>query len=124
MLKEKYKVKWNLGYFLIYKDHWLKKQETSTNHSNFKLGSQVGLMLERAKLHNALNEILQEALPQEFSGLSLCLINNKNVVLIAKNSSLAFRAEKQKKALLLIMKNLDGLSDIESISIKVDKNKY
>jgi hypothetical protein len=41
--------------------------------------------------------------------------------LLAKNSSIAFRAEKQKKQLLSLIKKIDGLTNIKSISIKVDK---
>jgi hypothetical protein len=44
--------------------------------------------------------------------------------LLAKNSSIAFRAEKQKTKLLSFVKKIEGLSNINSITIKVDKKNY
>jgi len=43
---------------------------------------------------------------------------------VAKNSSAAFRAKKQKKQLLSEIKKIEGLSAVELISISVDEKKY
>ena len=69
--------------------------------------------------------MLQAALPSKFKGITLCLVEDKKrSALIAKNSSLAFRAEKQKKMnYLAIIKQLDGLSQTKYISIKDESKK-
>ena len=59
--------------------------------------------------------------PRELAGLSLCLIENNKVFLTAKNPSTAFRAKKQKNKLLSIINKIDGLSNVELLSISVDE---
>ena len=78
-------------------------------------------MFDRAKSHNRLNEQLIAELPSELNGLSLCLVKDQQVFLIAKNSSIAFRAKKQKKKLLSIIKKIDGLDQIKLISVSIDE---
>ena len=82
------------------------------------------ILVKKAKLHNNLNLLLQEALPEKLKGIELCLVEEKKVTLIAENSSLAFRAKKQQKILLDIIKKIEGLSKTRSISIAIDKNNY
>ena len=91
---------------------------------DFRPEESLGLLLKKAKLHNHLNLILQESLPKQFRGITLCLVKDRQVSLIALNSAVAYRAEKQKKALLNIVRQVEGLSDTKSISIKVDEKKY
>ena len=102
----------------------MKKQAASSSFKGIKPHNDLGVMLEKAKLHNHLNLLLQEKLPAQFKGIALCLVEDKKVTLIAGNSSLAFRAEKQKKMLLTIVQQLESLSQTKFISIKVDKKKY
>ena len=102
----------------------MKKQAASSSFKGLKPHNGLGALLEKAKLHNHLNLLLQEKLPTQFKGIALCLVEDKKVTLIAGNSSLAFRAEKQKKMLLAIVQQLESLSQTKFISIKVDKKKY
>ena len=102
----------------------MKKQEASLSLEDLKPQKGAGLLLEKAKLHNHLDLLLQEKLPPQFKGLTLCLVEDKKVTLIAGNSSIAFRAEKQKKTLLAIIQQLESLSKTKFISIIVDKKKY
>ena len=102
----------------------MKKQVATTNLNEFKLEEGLEVLLKKAKLHNRLNLLLQGVLPKQFKGITLCLVEEKKVTLIALNSALAYRAEKQINTLLAIVKKVEGLSQIKSISVKVDKNKY
>ena len=102
----------------------MKKQAASSSFKGLKPHKDLSVLLEKAKLHNYLNLLLQEKLPAQFKGIALCLVEDKKVTLIAENSSLAFRAAKQKKMLLNIVQQLDSLSQTKFISIKVDKKKY
>jgi len=97
------------------------QDKTKENPTNFKPGGALGLLFERAKLHNRFNALLKNQLPEELDGLSLCLVDGQKVFLTAKNSSVAFRAQKQKTKLLSIIKKIDGLTETKSLSIKVDE---
>jgi len=97
------------------------QDKTKENPTNFKPGSRLGLLYERAKSHNRFNAQLAKQLPSELAELSLCLVDGQKVFLAAKNSSVAFRAQKQKRKLLSIIKKIDGLTEVKSLSIKVDE---
>jgi len=100
------------------------QDKTKGNPTNFTVGSNLSSLFERAKEHNNLNSLLKEQFSDQFKGLDLCFLDAKNVTLMAKNSSVAFRAEKQKTKLLSLIKQIEGLTNIESITIKVDKKNY
>ena len=99
------------------------KDKTTANLTNFKPSGELGEMFEKAKLHNHLNSLLQGALPPQFKGITLCLVKEQKVTLLAPNSSVAYRAEKQRSALLGIIKQIDGLSLIKTVSIKLGENQ-
>ena len=99
------------------------QDKTSTNLTNFKPGGGLALLFKKAKLHNHLNLLLQKTFPLQLNGLTLCLVEGQKVTLMATNASVAFRAEKQIKTILSILKNVEGLSEVNSISIKVEKSK-
>ena len=94
----------------------MKKQEAKATHRDSMSEQSLGLLLKKAKLHNRLNLILQKNLPKQFRGITLCLVKDRKVSLMALNSAVAYRAEKQKKALLDIVKQVEGLSNTKSIS--------
>ncbi|MDA8905511.1 hypothetical protein N9I58_03545 [Candidatus Thioglobus sp.] len=100
------------------------KDKTKGNPTNFKVGSNLSSLFEKAKQHNHLNTLIKAQFSQQFKGLNLCFLGSQSVILLAKNSSIAFRAEKQKTKLLSSIKQIEGLSNIKSITIKVDKNNY
>ena len=100
------------------------QDKTKENPTNFSPKGSLGLLFEKAKSHNRLNALFMRDLPKELAGLSLCLIEDKKACLAAKNSSIAFRAKKQKAKLLAIINKIDGLADIEMLSISVDEKKY
>ena len=99
------------------------KDKTTANLTNFKLSGELGEMFEKAKLHNHLNSLLQGLLPPQFKGITLCLVKEQKVTLLAPNPSIAYRAEKQQPALLAIIQQIEGLTLIKSVSIKLDKNQ-
>ena len=97
------------------------QDKTKENPTNFSPKGSLGLLFEKAKSHNRLNALLMKDLPKELAGLSLCLIEDKKAFLAAKNSSVAFRAKKQNNKLLSIINKIDGLADIEMLSISIDE---
>ena len=99
------------------------KDKTTANLTNFKPGGELGEMFEKAKLHNHLNSLLQGLLPPQFKGITLCLVKEQKVTLLAPNPSIACRAEKQQLALLAIIQQIEGLTLIKTVSIKLDKNQ-
>ena len=98
------------------------KDKTTANLTNFKPSGKLGVMFEQAKLHNHFNSLLQDLLPPQFKGITLCLVKEQKVTLLAPNSSIAYRAGKQRSALLAVVKQIEGLRSIETVSIKIDKN--
>jgi len=99
------------------------KDKTTANLTNFKPSGELGEMFEKAKLHNHFNSLLQGLLPPQLKGITLCLVKKQKVTLLAPNPSIAYRAEKQRPALLAIIQQIDGLSFIKTVSIKLDKNQ-
>ena len=97
------------------------QDKTKENPTNFQPGSKLGILYEKAKSHNHFNAELNKQLPTELGGLSLCLVEDQKVFLVAKNTSVAFRAKKQKSKLLSIIKKINGLAETKSLSIKVDE---
>ena len=99
------------------------KDKTTANLTNFKPSGELGEMFEKAKLHNHFNSLLKDLLPPQFKDITLCLVKGQEVVLIAPNSSIAYRAEKQRPMLLAIIQQIEGLALIKTVSIKLDKNQ-
>ena len=99
------------------------KDKTTANLTNLKPSGELGEMFEKAKLHNHLNSLLQGLLPTQFKGITLCLVKEQKVTLLAPNPSIAYRAEKQQSALLAIIQQSEGLTLIKTVSIKLDKNQ-
>ena len=99
------------------------KDKTTANLTNFKPRGNLGELFEKAKMHNHFNSLLQDLLPPQFKGITLCLVKEQNVTLLAPNPSIAYRAEKQQPALLAIIQQIEGLTLIKTVSIKLDKNQ-
>ena len=100
------------------------QDKTKGNPTNFAVGRNLSSLFEKAKEHNRLNSLLKAQFSDQFKGLDLCFLNSHSVTLLAKNSSIAFRAEKQKIKLLSLIKKIEGLTNIKSITVKVDKKNY
>ena len=99
------------------------QDKTTTNLTNFNPAGGLGTLFEKAKMHNHLNSLFQKELPLKLNGLTLCLVEEQKVTLLATNASVAFRSEKQRKALLSIVQQVDGLSHAKSVSIIIEKSK-
>ena len=99
------------------------QDKTTTNLTNFKPAGGLGSLFEKAKMHNHLNSLFQNALPSKLNGLTLCLVEEQKVTLLATNASVAFRAKKQRRELLSIVQQVEGLSHVKSISIIIEKSK-
>ena len=99
------------------------KDKTTANLTNFKPSGELGEMFEKAKKHNHFNSLLQDLLPSQFKDITLCLVKGQKVTLLAPNPSVAYRAEKQQPALLAIIQQIEGLTLIKTVSIKLDKNQ-
>jgi hypothetical protein len=108
----------NCGIFSYMQD------KTKENPTNFKAEGKLGTMIEKAKSHNRFNSEFQSQVPAELNGLTLSLVDDQKVFLVAKNASVAYRAKRQKKQLISIIKKIDGLSDTKSLTIRVDEKKY
>ena len=100
------------------------QDKTKENPTNFIAEGKLSSMFEKAKLHNRFNSELQSQVPVELSGLTLSLVDDQKVFLIAENASVAYRAKKQKKLLISIIKKIDGLSDTNYLVIRVNEKKY
>ena len=100
------------------------QDKTKENPTNFKAEGKLGTMFEKAKSHNRFNSEFQSQVPCELNGLTLSLVDDQKVFLIAKNPSIAYRAQRQKKLLISIIRKIDGLSDTKSLAVRVDKKKY
>jgi len=100
------------------------QDKTKGNPTNFKVGSDLSTLFEKAKEHNHFNSLIKKQFSEQFKGLNLCFLDSKSATLLAKNSSIAFRSEKQKIKLLSLIKQIEGLTNIKSITIKVDKRNY
>jgi len=100
------------------------QDKTKGNPTNFKLSSDLSALFKKAKEHNYFNSLLKTKFSEQFKGLTLCFLDSQSVTLLAQNSSIAFRAEKQKTNLLFLIKQIEGLTNIKSITIKVDKKNY
>ena len=100
------------------------QDKSKENPTNFNPKSRLGFLFEKAKSHNRYDALLKSELPSELAGLSLCLVEGEKVFLAAKNASIAFRAKRQKTKLLSMIKKIEGLHEIKSLSIKVDEKKY
>ena len=99
------------------------KDKTTANLTNFKPSGGLGELFEKAKKHNHFNSLLQGLLPPQFKGITLCLVERQKVALLAPNPSVAYRAEKQLPELLAIIQRIEGLSSINTVAIKLDKNQ-
>ena len=99
------------------------KDKTTANLTNFKPSGELGEMFEKAKLHNHFNSLLQDLLPHQFKGITLCLVKEQKVPLLAPNPSIAYRAKKQEPSLLAIIQQIEGLTFIKTVSIMLDKNQ-
>ena len=100
------------------------QDKTKENPTNFKAEGKLSSMFEKAKSHNRFNSEFQSQVPAELNGLTLSLVDDQKVFLIAKNASVAYRAKRQKKLLISIIKKIGGLSDTKSLTIRVDEKKY
>jgi len=100
------------------------QDKTKGNPTNFKVGGNLSSLFTKAKEHNRLNALIKAQFSDQFKGLNLCFLDSQSITLLAKNSSIAFRSEKQKTKLLSLIKQIEGLTNIKSITIKVDKKNY
>ena len=93
----------------------------TTNLTNFTPAGGLGDLFKKAKAHNRLDDRLQMLLDVQFKGLSLCLVEGHSVTLIASNSAIAYRANKQRTVLLGIIQQIEELSNTTKLLIKVNK---
>ena len=101
----------------------LKKNKT-TNLSNFTPKGKLGALFAQARAFNRLNDQLSTLLPEAFKTLSLCALKDEVATFVTHNQAVAFRAQKQQNTLLDIVKNLDDLSSVQKIVVKVDLVEY
>jgi hypothetical protein len=100
------------------------EKNNTTNLSNFTPKGKLGVLFAQARMFNQLNDQLSTLLPEAFKTLSLCALKDNTATFVTHNQAVAFRAQKQQDALLDILKNLDALSSVQKIIIKVDLTEY
>jgi len=91
-----------------------------TNLANFTPKGALGQLFTRARALNELNAQLANYLPDTFKSLSLCAINGNTATFVTNNQALAFRAQKQSAVLLGILQQIESLTEINKIVVKVD----
>ncbi|SFV83996.1 hypothetical protein MNB_SUP05-9-881 [hydrothermal vent metagenome] len=100
------------------------EKNNTTNLSNFTPKGKLGVLFVQARMFNRLNDQLSTLLPEAFKTLSLCALKDNTATFVTHNQAVAFRAQKQQGVLLDILKNLDTLSSVQKIIIKVDLTEY
>jgi len=95
----------------------------TTNLTNYNPKGELGELLAKAKTHNHFDTQLQPLLVVQFKDIRLCLIEGNVATFIASNASAAFRANKQLPKLLEIVKQVDGLSTIEKVVVKLNNSQ-
>ncbi len=93
------------------------------NTTNYNPKGGLGKLLAKAKAHNHFDSQLQPLLADQFKDIHLCLIKDNVATFIVSNASAAFRANKQRSKLLGIVKQIDKLSTIEKVVVKLNKNQ-
>jgi hypothetical protein len=99
-------------------------KKNTTNLSNFTPKGKLGVLFAKARAFNQLNDQLSALLPEAFKTLSLCALKDGTATFVTNNQAVAFRAQKQHNVLLDIVKNLEDLSGVQKIIIKVDLQEY
>jgi hypothetical protein len=100
------------------------EKNNTTNLSNFTPKGKLGVLFVQARMFNQLNDQLSTLLPEAFKTLSLCALKDHTATFVTHNQAVAFRAQKQQGVLLDILKDLDTLSSVQKIIIKVDLTEY
>ncbi|MDG2354000.1 MAG: hypothetical protein P8L86_04215 [Gammaproteobacteria bacterium] len=100
------------------------EKNNTTNLSNYTPKGKLGVLFAQARAFNQLNDQLSTLLPEAFKTLSLCTLKDGVATFVTHNQAVAFRAQKQQDFLLGIIKNLDALSSVQKIIIKVDLTEY
>ena len=93
------------------------------NLAQFSPEGALGKMIAQAKKINQINEQLKQILPDELNTLEVCLIKDQSATLITNNSAVAFRAQRQVKEILELIKPISALDAINHIEIKVTVEK-
>jgi hypothetical protein len=60
------------------------QDKTKGNPTNFKVGSNLGSLFEKAKEHNRLNAIIKAQFSDQFKGLTLCFLDGKMLLFLLK----------------------------------------
>ncbi|CAC9434231.1 hypothetical protein [uncultured Gammaproteobacteria bacterium] len=90
------------------------------NLSNFTPKGVLGQLFTQARVLNRLNEALSEHLPEQFRTLSLCAIDKGVATFVTHNQALAFRAQQQNAILLSTLGEIEALTHIEKVIVKVN----
>lgn len=90
------------------------------NLGKFTPKGTLGQLFQKARVLNYLNEQLSEYLPEYFTSLSLCVIENNTITFVTDNQAIIFRAKKQNDILLNAIRQIELLTHIETVIIKVD----
>ena len=77
------------------------QDKTKENPTNFKAEGKLSSMFEKAKSHNRFNSEFQSQVPAELSGLTLSLVDDQKVFLIARKRFCCLSRQKTKKAAYL-----------------------
>ncbi|KAA0446097.1 MAG: hypothetical protein FXV79_02185 [Candidatus Thioglobus sp.] len=95
-----------------------------TNLANFAPHGALGLAFTQARKLGHLNSQLLQYLPEPLQSLSLCAFDDNTATFVADNQALAFRAQKQSSVLLEALWQIEALTQIKKVAIKVDLQKY
>jgi hypothetical protein len=91
-----------------------------TKLASYYPNGELGSIFRQARMINYFNNKLKNLLPKVFKTISISAIKDNKIFLATPDNTVAFRAKKQLKSLLEIIKEIDGLTHIKEIIIKIE----
>lgn len=95
-----------------------------TNLANFTPQGALGQAFVQARMLNELNQQLAQHLPESLKSLLLCAIDKNTATFVANNQALVFRAQSQPDVLLNALKQIESLTQIKKVVVKVSLQEY
>lgn len=95
------------------------QNKTIKNIAKIHPEGMLGDLFSKAQKHNNLNIKLKKLLSIDFKELSLILIEKDTAYIAAKDAGICYLANKEKAKLLSKIRQIEGLDNINCVTIKV-----
>jgi|ETNmetMinimDraft_8_1059916.scaffolds.fasta_scaffold05804_3 hypothetical protein len=97
-----------------------KKQNNPVNVASFSPKGDLGVLFNRSKKYNQINDALLPLLPKALSTIRLSSIIGDTACFVAFSQPVAYRARQQEQLLLKMLRSMNfDLSCVKKIKIKV-----